>query len=135
VGGTQAEMKALVTLVKNLIILINLCYELKMLLDLPAIVMEDNAAVMHYNDMEDNAAVMSWKTEECAIMKRCKHFLKDNNFVSFSASPSSFLRMIAKIALTEGSLLESKCLSCQRNAVRNLCKLLCVNCYLYILRI
>ena len=38
-------------------------------LDLPAIVMEDNAAVVQL------------ATEECAMMKRCKHFLKDINYV------------------------------------------------------
>jgi hypothetical protein len=37
--------------------------------DLPAIVMEENAAVIQL------------ATEECAMMKRCKHFLNCINFV------------------------------------------------------
>jgi hypothetical protein len=63
ISSTQAEMRALCTLVNDLIYLIDLCQELKMPLDLPAIVMEDNAAVIQI------------ATEECAMMKRCKQYV------------------------------------------------------------
>jgi hypothetical protein len=52
-----------------LIYLIDLWEELNMPLDLPAIVIKDNAAVIQL------------ATEECAMMKRCKLFLKDINYV------------------------------------------------------
>jgi hypothetical protein len=68
-SSTQAEMRALCTLVNDLIYLIDLCQELKMPLNLPNIVMEDNAALIQL------------ATEECAMIKGYKHFLKDINYV------------------------------------------------------
>jgi hypothetical protein len=98
-------------LVKDLNYLIDLYQELKMPLDLTAIVMEDNAAGIQL------------ATEECAMMKRCKHFLKDINY--FRQYVDSLIK-IKKIAGEENvSDLMSKILrGAQNDDDRKLGKLL-----------
>jgi hypothetical protein len=68
-SATHAEVQAAVALVKELLYIIYMCKELKMPLHLPSIVMEDNSAVVQI------------ATEECSVMKRCKHFLRDINIL------------------------------------------------------
>lgn len=68
-SSTQAEMRATFALVKDILYLLDLCKELAVPLELPAVI------------MEDNAAVIAVATEESAMMKRCKHFLMVVNFV------------------------------------------------------
>jgi hypothetical protein len=62
-------MRAVFTLVKDLLFLIYICYELKVELHLPALI------------FEDNSAVVTVTTEENAYAKKCKHFLMLINYV------------------------------------------------------
>ena len=68
-SSTHAEMRAVFTLVKDLLFLIYVCYELQVELELPALI------------FEDNSAVITITTEENAYMKKCKHFLMVINYV------------------------------------------------------
>ena len=68
-SSTHAEMRAVFTLVKDLMFLIYLCYELGVELELPALI------------FEDNSAVVTVTTEENAYAKKCKHFLMVINYV------------------------------------------------------
>jgi hypothetical protein len=68
-SAAHAEVQVAVALVKELLYIIYMCKELKMPLDLPSIVMEDNSAVIQI------------ATQECFMMKRCKHYLKDINIL------------------------------------------------------
>jgi len=67
--STHAEMRALYTLVKDIMFIIYLCSELNVELVLPAVI------------MEDNSAVITISTEESAYLKKCKHFIMVVNFV------------------------------------------------------
>ena len=62
-------MRAVFTLVKDLMFLIYLCHELEVELELPALI------------FEDNSAVVTVTTEENAYAKKCKHFLMVINYV------------------------------------------------------
>ena len=68
-SSTHAEMRAIFTLVKDLLFLIYICYELQIELELPALI------------FEDNSAVITVTTEENAYMKKCKHFIMVINYV------------------------------------------------------
>ena len=62
-SSTHSEMRALYTLVGEIIFVLHLCEELNRPIQLPAIVMEDNSAVIALCD------------EPVGRVKRCKHFL------------------------------------------------------------
>lgn len=62
-SSTHAEMRAIFTLVKDIMYLITLCKEIGVNLQLPAII------------MEDNSAVVTVTTDDSAFAKKCKHFL------------------------------------------------------------
>jgi hypothetical protein len=62
-SSTHAEMRAIFTLVKDIIYILSICSELQLQLALPAII------------MEDNSAVITVTTDESAYAKKCKHFL------------------------------------------------------------
>ena len=64
-----AEMRAIFTLVKDIIYILSICSELQLQLALPAII------------MEDNSAVITVTTDESAYAKKCKHFLMLINYV------------------------------------------------------
>eukprot|EP00597_Dinobryon_sp_UTEXLB2267_P005768 CAMPEP_0170062508 /NCGR_PEP_ID=MMETSP0019_2-20121128/3708_1 /TAXON_ID=98059 /ORGANISM="Dinobryon sp., Strain UTEXLB2267" /LENGTH=275 /DNA_ID=CAMNT_0010268673 /DNA_START=633 /DNA_END=1457 /DNA_ORIENTATION=+ len=68
-SSTHAEMRAIYTLVKDIMYLIILCKEIKVNLHLPAIV------------MEDNSAVITVTIDDSAFAKKCKHFLMIINYV------------------------------------------------------
>ena len=62
-------MRAIFTLVKDIIYIFSICSELQLQLALPAII------------MEDNSAVITVTTDESAYAKKCKHFLMLINYV------------------------------------------------------
>ena len=62
-------MRAIYTLVKDILYVISICKEIQIDIKLPAI------------KMEDNAAVIMIAQKECAYLKRCKHFLMVINYV------------------------------------------------------
>ena len=64
-----AEMTAIFTLVKDIMYIIILCEEIKVDLHLPAVI------------MEDNSAVVTVTTDDSAFAKKCKHFLMLINYV------------------------------------------------------
>ena len=68
-SSTHAEMRAVFTLVKDLLYLMYICHELEVPLSLPAIV------------MEDNSAVITLTGDHSAYVKKCKHFLMILNYV------------------------------------------------------
>ena len=68
-SSTHAEMRAIYTLVKDLLYLIYICHELKVPLALPAIIMEDNSAIITITG------------DHSAYVKKCKHFLMILNYV------------------------------------------------------
>jgi len=68
-SSTHAEMRAIFTLVKDIIYILSVCLELQINLTMPAII------------MEDNSAVITVTTDESAYMKKCKHFLMLINYV------------------------------------------------------
>ena len=68
-SSTHAEMRAIFTLVKDILFLIYICHELQVQLTLPAIVMEDNSAVITVTG------------DHSAYVKKCKHFLMILNYV------------------------------------------------------
>ena len=61
-SSTHAEMRALYTLVKNIMFIIYICSEVNISLLLPAVIMADNSAVVTISN------------EESAYLKKCKHF-------------------------------------------------------------
>ena len=65
----HSETRAIYTLVKDLIFLFLICRELQIPLTLPAII------------MEDNSAVITVTTVETAYTKKCKHFLMLINYI------------------------------------------------------
>jgi hypothetical protein len=62
-------MRALYTLVKDILFIIYICSELNIPLLLPAVIMEDNSAVVTVSN------------EESAYLKKCKHFIMVVNYV------------------------------------------------------
>jgi hypothetical protein len=62
-------MRALYTLVKDILFIIYICSELDIPLSLPAVIMEDNSAVVTISN------------EESAYLKKCKHFIMVVNYV------------------------------------------------------
>jgi hypothetical protein len=62
-------MRALYTLVKDILFIIYICSELNITLLLPAVIMEDNSAVVTVSN------------EESAYLKKCKHFIMVVNYV------------------------------------------------------
>jgi len=68
-SSTHAEMRAIFTLVKEIIHIFAICEELRIRVTKPAIIMEDNAAVI----------IMAQR--ESSYLKKCKHFLMIINYV------------------------------------------------------
>jgi len=68
-SSTHAEMRAVFTLVKDILYVLYICSELQLQLTLPAII------------MEDNSAVITVTTAESAYAKKCKHFLMLINYI------------------------------------------------------
>ena len=68
-SSTHAEMRALYTLVKDILFIIYICSELDIPMLLPAVIMEDNSAVVTISN------------EESAYLKKCKHFIMVVNYV------------------------------------------------------
>jgi hypothetical protein len=68
-SSTHAEMLAIFTLVKDLLFLFSLCLDLQLSIQLPAII------------MEDNSAVITITTDDQAYLKKCKHFLMVINYI------------------------------------------------------
>jgi hypothetical protein len=78
-SSTHAEMRALYTLVKDIIYIVELTKEINIPLELPCIV------------MEDNSAVLTIAKEQCSMMKRCKHFLMIINYIQEKISQKYLL--------------------------------------------
>jgi hypothetical protein len=70
-SSTHAEMRALYTLVKDILFIIYICSELNIPRLLPAVIMEDN----------NNSAVVAVSNAESAYLKKCKHFIMVVNYV------------------------------------------------------
>ena len=68
-SSTHAEARAIFTLAKELNFLIALCQELQIPLELPAII------------MEDNSAVVTMANNDSGYTKKCKHFLMVLNYI------------------------------------------------------
>ena len=68
-SSTHAEARAIFTLAKELNFIIALCQELRISLELPAII------------MEDNSAVVTMSNNDTGYAKKCKHFLMVINYV------------------------------------------------------
>ncbi len=68
-SSTHAEMRALYTLVKDILFIIYICSEVNISLLLPAVIMEDNSAAVTISN------------EESAYLKKCKHFIMVVNYV------------------------------------------------------
>ena len=68
-SSTHAEMRAIFTLVKDLLFIFSICLDLQLDLQLPAII------------MEDNSAVITITTDDQAYLKKCKHFLMVINYI------------------------------------------------------
>jgi hypothetical protein len=68
-SSTHAETRAIFTLAKELNFLIALCQELQIPLELPAII------------MEDNSAVVTMANNDSGYTKKCKHFLMVLNYI------------------------------------------------------
>jgi hypothetical protein len=62
-SSTNAKMRALYTLVKDILFIIYICSELNIPLLLPAVIMEDNSAVVTISN------------EESSYLKKCKYFI------------------------------------------------------------
>ena len=62
-------MRAIFTLVKDLLFLFSICLDLQLPIQLPAII------------MEDNSAVITITTDDQAYLKKCKHFLMVINYI------------------------------------------------------
>ena len=68
-SSTHAEARAIFTLAKDINFIIAICQELSIPLQLPAIV------------MEDNSAVVTMANNDTSYAKKCKHFLMVVNYV------------------------------------------------------
>ena len=77
-SSTHAEMRALYTLVKDILFIIYICSELNIPLLLPAVIMEDNSAVFTFSN------------EESAYLKKCKHFILVVKYVRARATRARF---------------------------------------------
>ncbi len=62
-------MRAIFTLVKDLLFLVSISTDLQLPIQLPAII------------MEDNSAVITITTDDQAYLKKCKHFLMIINYI------------------------------------------------------
>jgi hypothetical protein len=62
-------MRAIYTLLKDIIFILSISNELQLDLQMPAII------------MEDNSAVVTVTTDDAAYIKKCKHFLMVINYV------------------------------------------------------
>ena len=62
-------MRALYTLVKDILFIIYICSELNIALLIPAVIMEDNSVVVTVSN------------EESAYLKKCKHIIMVVNYV------------------------------------------------------
>ena len=65
----RARLRAIFTLVKDLLFIFSICLDLQLDLQLPAII------------MEDNSAVITITTDDQAYLKKCKHFLMVINYI------------------------------------------------------
>ena len=63
-SSKHAEMRAIYTMVKDLLFLIYLCYELRVELHLPALIFEGNSAVVTVTT-EENAYALSYGEQLC----------------------------------------------------------------------
>ena len=68
-SSTHAEARAIFTLAKELNFIIALCQELRIPLELPAVI------------MEDNSAVVTMANSDSGYTKKCKHFLMVLNYI------------------------------------------------------
>jgi hypothetical protein len=68
-SSTHAEMRAVFTLVKDLLFLFSISTDLQLPIQLPAII------------IEDNSAVITITTDDQAYLKKCKHFLMVINYI------------------------------------------------------
>jgi len=68
-SSTHAEMRAIYSLTKDILFVIQLCVDMEIDLKMPAII------------LEDNSAVITMATEEASYLKKCKHFIMVINFV------------------------------------------------------
>jgi hypothetical protein len=68
-SSTHAEARAIFTLAKELNFIIALCQELRIPLELPTII------------MEDNSAVVTMANSDSGYTKKCKHFLMVLNYI------------------------------------------------------
>ena len=68
-SSTHAEMRAIFTLIKDILYIFAICDEIEVNIARPAII------------MEDNAAVITIAQKESSYLKKCKHFLMIINFV------------------------------------------------------
>ena len=73
-SSTHAEARAIFTLAKEINFIIALCQELQIPLELPAII------------MEDNSAVVTMANNDSGYAKKCKHFLMVINYVKEQVS-------------------------------------------------
>ena len=69
-SSIHAEMRSRYTLVKDILFIIYICFELNIPLLLPAVIMEDNSAVL-----------ITVSNEESAYLKKCKHFIMVVDYV------------------------------------------------------
>jgi hypothetical protein len=95
-SSTHAEMRALYTLVKDILFIIYLCSELDIELVLPAIIMEDNSAVVTISN------------EETAYLKKCKHFIMVVNYVREQLELGLISILKIKGTLNNADLLTNK---------------------------
>jgi hypothetical protein len=68
-SSTHAEMRALYTLVKDILFIVYICSEVNIPLLLLVVIMEDNLAVVTISN------------EESPYLKKCKHFIMAVNYV------------------------------------------------------
>ena len=68
-SSTHAEIRAIYTLVKDIIFLLSLALDININIRTPAII------------MEDNSAVITVATDDTAYAKKCKHFLMLINYI------------------------------------------------------
>jgi KUP system potassium uptake protein len=90
-SSTHAELRAVYSLIVDLIFVVNLCIELGRPVKLPCIVMEDNSAVIQVT------------TSPEARAKQCKHFLMLVNFVreQVIAGLIQFQKVVTKLNIAD----------------------------------
>ena len=94
-SSTHAEMRALYTLVQDIIYVITLCKEINREIELPAIVFEDNAPVVQIT------------TTLGSKMKRCKHFLMIIHYVKEQVD-NNIIKVLKTEAANNTADLQSK---------------------------